>query len=245
MATAAEEKAGGLRVSELAASGRAARGRRACKHLRSSDTLPANVYGHTEPNEAISVGREEFMRLLRSGQRIVHLVIGDRRVTGLVREVQWDALGDKVIHADFARISLTERIHMRIPIITIGIPKGLVGGTFDHIMKEIDVEGPAGEIPEKIEIQVGEMVVGDMIRVKDIPTLPASCKALGVKADAVVVAVHAQRIAAAAAAEPAPEEAAEPEVVGKAKEGEEAEADEAKAAKPEKKEKTEKGDKKK
>ncbi|HAK96741.1 MAG TPA: 50S ribosomal protein L25 [Planctomycetes bacterium] len=247
MATAAEQKVGGLRVSELAAGARTARGSRACKHLRSGDMIPANVYGHKEPNEQISIRREDFMRWFRSGQRIAHLMVGDRRVTGLVKEVQWDALGDTVIHADFTRISLSERIHMRIPVVTIGIPKGLAGGTFDHIMKEIDVEGPAGEIPEKIEIHVGEMVIGDMVRVKDIPTLPASCKALNVKPDAVVVAVHAQKIVAAA--EPAVEETAEPEVVGKAKEGEGEDAGEEKGEKPEKgdkpekKEKAEKGDK--
>ncbi len=240
MGKAHEQKVGGVRVSELAASDRTARGSRACKHLRSGDMIPANVYGHKEANEHISIPREDFMHWFESGQRIAHLKVGDRRVTGLVKEVQYDPLGDTVIHADFTRISLDERIHMRIPIVTSGIPKGLAGGTFDHIMKEIDIEGPAGDIPEKIEILVGEMVIGDMIRVKDIPSLPASCKALHVKPDAVVVAVHAQKVVAVA--EPTAEEAAEPEVVGAAKEGEEEEPG---AEKPEKGEKkAEKGEKK-
>ncbi len=226
-----EQKTRGLQVTEIPASVRAERGSRACKRVRSGDLIPANLYGHKEANEHLSVPAEQFTKWFESGQRIAHLKVGDRRVTGLLKEIQYDPLGDYVIHADFTRISLDERIHMRIPIIAIGVPKGAAGGTFDHTMKEIDIEGPAGEIPEKIEIVVTEMVIGDMIRVKDIPSLPASCKALHVKPDAVVAAVHAQKVVAVEA--PTAEEAAEPEVVGKAKEGEEEAEGEAKPAKGE------------
>jgi len=209
----------GTVITEIAASLRAECGARACRRLRRQGQIPANLYGHKEANVFLTVREGEFTQHLTAGRRLVKLNFGDVETTGMIKEVQYDSLGDRIIHVDFARIALTERVHLRVPIVTMGTAKGAVGGLFEVLRKELDIEGPATEIPERIELVVSAMVVGDVIRVKEVP-LPPSCKVLHAEADDVVVAVHVPRKIEEVKPAEVPAEGAGtgPEVIGKAKE---------------------------
>jgi large subunit ribosomal protein L25 len=214
----------GQAIAELDAEVRTARGSRACRRLRRRGMLPANLYGHKQENVLLAVTEREFAHEFAAGHRIMHLNWGGSRQTGMVKEVQYDTLGDRIVHVDFTRVSLKERVHFRVPVETIGVAKGATGGgVFEHVRKELDVEGPAAEIPEKFELHVSDMAVGDMIRIRDVE-LPPNCKFLHAQPEDVIVAIHAHR---RAAAEAAPEEAV-PGEEAEAAEGSEAAQGEAK-----------------
>lgn len=202
-------------IAEIDAEVRAGVGRQACRRLRREWKVPANLYGHKKANVLLAIPEAQFVEQLAGGRRLLNLNFSGSREIGMVKEVQYDAVGDRVVHVDFARVSLDERVHFRVPVGTVGIAKGAAGGgIFDHMRKELDIEGPATEIPQRIELDVSELSVGDMIRVRDVP-LPPSCKILHTEPDDAVVAVHAPR----RVEEPKPEgeaaEVTEPEVVGK------------------------------
>ena len=208
-------KHGGQEVVELDVEVRTAVGTRACRRLRREGRIPANLYGHRQENVFLSVPEKQFVRQFRAGHRLMHLNFGSARETGMVKEVQYDSLGDRIVHVDFTRVSLRERVHLRVPIETIGVAKGAAGGgVFELVRKDLDVEGPAEDIPEKIELHVSDMAVGDMIRIKDIE-IPASCKVLHADPDDVVVAIHEPRRGGEAAVEAEAEEPTEPEIAGK------------------------------
>ena len=125
-----------------------------------------------------------------------------------------------ILHVDLARVDLKERIVMNVPVEAVGTAKGQgAGGTLDFNLNDVHVEGPAASIPEKIEVQIKELDLGQDIRIKDLE-LPADC-VFQHEDDEIVLAVHAPR----GEEEPAEaEEGAEsemPEVISKKKEDDE------------------------
>jgi large subunit ribosomal protein L25 len=148
----------------------------------------------------------------------------------LVKEVQYDHLGQEVLHVDFARVSLDERVEVTVPLELKGEPKGEAdGGVLQQVIAELELECLVTEIPDAIRHNVSEMALNDVLHIKDLK-LPPGVRALQDE-DLIVATVKEiqEEVAAPAAAE---EGAAEPEVIGR--KAEDAPAEGA-AAEPEKK----------
>jgi large subunit ribosomal protein L25 len=114
-------------------------------------------------------------------------------------------------------------------VVTHGDPKGvkLQGGIHEIVTREIEIECLPDEIPEQFDVNVTEMMIGQNIRVSEIP-LSGSMKLLS-PGDAVVSHVVAVKEEAAATPEAAEVAApgTEPEVIKKGKKDEEAAGSEA------------------
>ncbi len=162
----------------------------------------------------------------------------------IVKEEQREPVSDDLLHIDFHRISLTEAIEVKVLIVTkgeaVGVKEG--GGSLDHALWELDIFCLPTNIPEKIEIDISELNIGDAIYVKDI-VLPEG-----------VVTKHDPEAILASVVPPMKEvevpaegeEEGEPEVIGEKAEGEEGEekSEEKSESKPEEKAKN-KGEEKK
>ena len=162
----------------------------------------------------------------------------------IIKEVQHNPIKDEILHVDFQEISLTEKLTVDVPIVAKGEAEGVVKeeGVMEHIMWEVKVECLPADIPEKIEVEVTSMKIGDKVYIKDLKTSP------GVKIledpEQAVIAVeppHVEKPAEEAAAE----EITEPELIREKKEKEEPEEGEEAAQKAEKPEKAEKKEEKK
>ncbi len=173
----------------LAAEPRKKKGSAEANRIRRSGRVPAVVYGHKEANEDVTVGHDEFWSVIRHNQRIVDLEVkGGKPQKCLVRDVQWDVLGKEVMHVDFERVSADERIRVQVPIKLKGTAPGVGGGSvLNHHLHEMEIECPAGAIPEVITVNIGSLQLGQAIHVKEVP-LPEGVKALS-DADEVVAAV--------------------------------------------------------
>lgn len=206
----------------LKANQRDERGTRKAKGLRASGLIPAVVYGHNEPTQAISVPRDEFEGAIRHGSQILDLQQDGGVQTVQVVDVQWDFLGKEILHADFKRVSRTEKIHVHVPVQVRGIAPGLSeGGILDQPIHSLHIECPAVSIPDAIRVNINELKLGQAIHVRDL-ALPEEVTALD-DPDAVVVHVITPTAEPEAGEEGA--EQAEPEVIGRreeaAEEGEE------------------------
>src|ERR1700736_6912657 len=93
---------------------------KAVKHLRKAGLIPANIYGHKEASEAVQIDAVDFeaLRKARKTTGIISLKLGDGSgaQTALVRHIQRNPLNGKILHIDFFRVSLTERILMKVPL---------------------------------------------------------------------------------------------------------------------------------
>ncbi len=228
-------------------------GSRKVKALRKENFVPAIVYGGKKQGPTpIKVDRRAYEHVMRlhQGQSVVfHLNVleGEKKLrdySAIVKEEQHEPVSDDLLHIDFVRISLTEEIEVKVSINVKGEAIGVKedGGSVDHTLWELDVVCLPTNIPEKIEVDVTELNIGDAIHVKDI-VLPEG-----------VVTKHDPEAILASVVPPMKEvevpaegeEEGEPEVIGEKAEGEEGEekAEEKSESKPEEKAKN-KGEEKK
>jgi large subunit ribosomal protein L25 len=201
---------------------RPSRGTHAARRLRREGLIPAVVYGHKEVVLSIALAKDDLMKALRHGVRVVDLRADGKEEKALIRDVQYDHLGQEVLHVDFARVSADERITIQVPIELRGIAPGVTaGGLLDQPLHTLEVECLALSVPESIRVNISELQIDGVIHVGDLK-LPEGVKAMA-DPDAVVVHVKPPQVEAEAPAA-APAETAEPEVIGrKVAETEEAE----------------------
>lgn len=196
----------------LVAEKREGRGTRAAQRLRSKGKVPAVVYGHKEATLSVALDGEALTQAIRHGVRVIDLKTDGGVEKALIREVQWDHLGKELLHVDFARVAVDERIHVSVPIELRGIAPGVTGGgLLDQPLHSLAIECLAISIPESIRVNINELQIGQAIHVRDL-SLPPDVKAL-TDADAIVVHVTTPAAEPEAAAEAAAQ--AEPEIIGR------------------------------
>jgi large subunit ribosomal protein L25 len=199
---------------QLQAKARPELGSRANKKLRDSGFVPGVIYGHKEAVVPVTLPRKEISHHLNHGAHLFELGLDGKNETVLVKEVQYNHLGSEVVHVDFARVSLTEKVTVTVPIELKGTPKGEAeGGVLTQVLADIEVECIVTDIPDAIRHNVSEMGLDSVLHVKEL-TLPPGVKPLADE-DQVVATV-------AEVAEETPVVAegdvAEPEVIGKKEE---------------------------
>src|SRR3989338_6808582 len=231
-------------------------GTRKIKQVRRENAVPAIVYGGESKPTIIKVDRSNYERIMRHhhGQSVIfrlNVMEGEKKLRDysvIVKEEQHDPVSDKLVHIDFNRISLTKELEVKVPIETKGDPVGVKrdGGSLEHILWELPVVCLPTKIPQKIVVEVGHLLIGDAIHVKDI-TLPEGVRTKQDPDTILVSVIPPMKEEAMAPAEGGP---TEPEVLkekkpeaGEAKEGEKAEGKKEEKAEPKAKEQKEKAKK--
>lgn len=202
-------------------------GTRHARRLRAAGRLPAIIYGHGQPPESISVDRHEVDVALHHGARILEVELGGVAQPYLIKDVQYDHLGDTPVHLDLARVDLAERVRVRVGITLKGTPKGAGhGGILDQLMADVEVECRVLEIPDTLHPSVADLDIGESLCVRDLH-LPPGVVVVD-PPDARIAVVRALHEEAPVTAPAEGEEQAEPEVIARGKkEEEEAAAEEA------------------
>ena len=202
---------------------RDSRGKNEARRLRAKGSMPAVVYGGPAGPATVAVSPKELTRVLNS--KTGHNTIFNLSITGgentpvMIVDWQFHPIKDTLLHADMKRIDLSQRISVKVPVVTQGDPKGvkLQGGIHEIVTREVEIECLPNDIPEQFMVNVAELMVGGSIRAGDIP-MGGSIRLIS-PADAVishVVSLWAEETTTAetgGAAAPA----AEPEVIKKGK----------------------------
>ena len=212
----------------IVAEPRSSRGKNEARRLRAVGSAPAVLYGAGGDSVAVAINPKEINKILNSTTG--HNTIFNLSVTGgentpvMVLDWQLDPVKETLLHLDLGRIDLTKRITVRVPVHTVGDPKGvkLQGGLHEIITREIEIECLPDDIPEHFSVDVTELSIGQSVRASDV-VLTGSMKLLS-PSDAVIshiVTIRAEEVAAVTT-EGAPVAAgAEPEVAKKGKKEEE------------------------
>lgn len=207
-------------VVTLTVQPREGRGSRAAAKLRKKGLIPAVIYGHKQDVAHVSVSAEELDRAVRvQHARTLTLALDGQRETVLIKELQWDYLGKEMIHVDFERRDLTERVKVTIPVELRSAPKSTGGGVLDQPLHQLHIECALGSIPEAVRIDITNLTLGNPIHVRDL-TIPEGVTVLD-GPDMVVVHL---KLPGAEAAAPLPTAADEPEVLTAKKPKEEEES---------------------
>jgi large subunit ribosomal protein L25 len=224
-----------VQSAQVTAKSRTELGSRANKRLRDAGLLPGVIYGHKEAVVPVTLPKKEVVNHLDRGAHLFDLTLDGKNEKVLIKEVQYDHLGMEVIHVDFARVSLDEKVKVTVPVELKGTPKGEAdGGVLQQIIKSLEVECLVTEIPDALRHNVAEMALDEVLHIKDMK-LPPGVKVLQ---DGDLIVATVKEILEVAPAAVAEEGTAEPEVIGrKPAEGEEAAAEGAAPAEKEKEKK--------
>ena len=206
-------------------------GKNEARRLRAKGHIPAVLYGGPAAGGVrkatpIAVDPKTLSGILHSDSGVntlIGLKVGDEDVRVLVREYQIDPVTSKLLHADFYRIAMDKLLTVTVQIVVKGEAKGVKqqGGLLDFVHREVEIECLPADIPEHIEIDVTELMLGQSVRLRDVATNPKWKP----KSEPDIMLVHVvtprlvvEPVAADAAAVVAtPATAAEPEVIKKGK----------------------------
>src|SRR5437868_853712 len=139
-------------------------GSNAARQLRKQGLVPAVIYGHGEATASLSVPGETLNKAIRQGVRIFDVTVNGAMQKALLREVQWDPLGQDVLHADFYRVSADETITLEVKVELRGTAPGVTaGGVLVQPIHSLSVECLVVAIPESIRVNLSELQLNEAI----------------------------------------------------------------------------------
>jgi large subunit ribosomal protein L25 len=196
---------------------------RGVKALRRSGKVPAVVYGRNIAPISIQLDAHEVTNTLRKAGRntLITLAVSGNGTTKMVlaREVQRDPIRRTIKHIDFYEVNMSEKITASIRVICAGEPEDVKSGAGVLLQERdsLDIEALPGDLIESITVDVSQMKIDDVIRVKDL-VVPTGIKFLDNPEDDVVRVTRfvEAKVEEAVAAEPT-----EVEVIEKGKKEEE------------------------
>lgn len=178
------------KVIPLPAETREKLGTRVTRRLRAAGKLPAIVYGHKQDAVNVTVPAKPFHEALNKGAHVFELGIGGKKENALLKDVQYDHLGTHIIHVDFARVDLNEKVTVTVGIELKGDAAGeKEGGITQQTLSEIEVECVVTEIPDAIIYNVSNLKLDESVHVRDLP-LPKGVVAI-TDGDLIVAVCHA------------------------------------------------------
>lgn len=211
-------------------------GKSGSQKVRQANGIPAVVYGGKAKPATVSVNRKDFERIVRihhGESMIFHINVMEKEkkvqdFSAIIKEMQHDPVGDHVIHVDFARISLKEKIEVKVALVAQGEPAGKKdGGSLEHHLWELKVICLPTQIPQHIDVDVSRLEINQSILVKDL-VLPEGVVAHHDPETIVMTVVPPMK---EEMAKPAEEQGPQEPEVTKEKKKEEAPAADAQAAK--------------
>jgi large subunit ribosomal protein L25 len=166
-------------IPDLIATVRTGTGKGAARQSRRNGDVPGVVYGGGAEPLPINIEYNYLLKHLKAGRFLSKLfnlkVEGHDDVRVICRGVQRDVVKDKPTHVDLMRLRRTSRITLYIHVDFINHDKapGLKkGGTLVVVRPEVELEVTAGDIPERLVVDLTGRDIGDVIHINDIE-LPA------------------------------------------------------------------------
>ncbi len=191
-------------------------GKGANRRARSGGLIPAVVYGGGKDSVSIQIDRKSMLDLMKKAGSenpiyLLKLTEGGER-HAMIREMQTDPITRQVLHIDFQRVMMDQKVRVQVPVELTGVSYGVKtqGAVLDFVTREVHVECLPGDIPKAIELDVTGLHAGQHAEARDLK-LPKGVTLLD-EADRVICSVtHAKSEEEGATDRP------EPEVIKKGK----------------------------
>jgi large subunit ribosomal protein L25 len=158
--------------------------------------IPAIMYGRDLEPVELQLDYRQFEKALSRGarSRVINLLVGTSgdSYPVMLKEVQYDPRKGGIIHADFHKISLKEKVRTRVPVHVVGADEvEKRGGIVQHQLREIEVECLPANIPARFTADISALEIGHHISIGDI-AFPEGVEAME-EPDTVVVTIVAPR----------------------------------------------------
>ena len=152
--------------------------------LRREGLLPVALYGHDGAKSvSLTMPAKEAQVLLRNAainNTLVDLEVPEMSWSGkaLIREVQAHPWKRTLYHLSFFSVSADQKVNIVVPIEITGEAIGVKeGGILEQNLTELNISCASSDIPESIEINVSNFVLGTNLSVGEV-VLPDGVTAL-------------------------------------------------------------------
>ncbi|MEM1206713.1 MAG: 50S ribosomal protein L25 [Acidobacteriota bacterium] len=176
-------------------------GKNANRQLRAAGKIPAVIYGGGGDSTALQVSRRRLEELLRKTADanpifLLKMAGTDKTRHVMIRELATDPVNGNMIHIDFIRVNMDEKLRVFVAIELDGTPEGVKtdGGMLDFVNREVEIEALPNAIPGHINVDVSELRVGQHLEASALD-LPDGV-ALASEEDMVIVSIQSARVAA-------------------------------------------------
>jgi large subunit ribosomal protein L25 len=151
------------------------RGSAASRRLRRSGMIPGVLYGRGNNPHPFCVAERELRKALTGpgGLHAILDVVLDGQKTShasILKDYQQDVITGRLTHIDLQEVRLDQPIQAQVVIELVGESVGAKeGGVLSQINREINVQALPLEVPERIEVDISAMEMGDTLRLADVP----------------------------------------------------------------------------
>ena len=147
----------------------------AARRVRVAGQIPAVLYGAGHEPVAVEVDPKQISRILFSetGHNTIFDVQLDGKSEAKAMIVDWqrEPIKDKLIHIDMKRIALDKLLQVSVRVKLLGTAAGVktAGGILDQVLREVKIECLPTDIPSHIDVDISNLNLFDVLRVKDLP----------------------------------------------------------------------------
>lgn len=144
-------------------------GKKATRALRNAGNVPCNIYG-AGANVNFYASETQFRKLVYTSDfKVAEIEIDGNTHKAIVKEIQFDAVTDAIRHIDFQQLVEGKAVKVSVPLRLVGTPKGAsMGGKLEQTIKRLNVSATPNHLCEAIELNVEDMDLGGIKRIKDI-----------------------------------------------------------------------------
>lgn len=158
-----------MKKAQLSGSLRANVGKKDAKALRNAGQVPCVLYGQGEQTH-FSVRSVDLEKLIFSPDVYqVELDIDGTKKVAIIQDLDMHPVKDKPVHVDFLELSDDKPVKLQLPLRHTGSPIGVMnGGKLRQPYRKLRVVGLPGALPEAISVEIGELRIGQSIRISDL-----------------------------------------------------------------------------
>ncbi|USD20623.1 50S ribosomal protein L25/general stress protein Ctc [Microbulbifer variabilis] len=200
---------------KLNAIARSDEGKGASRRLRRLEgRVPGIVYGGEVEPQSVSLLQKDLFKALENEaffSSMLTIDVDGKEEKVILRDLQRHPAKQLLLHIDFQRVSASTKVHVKVPLHFLNEEtcKGVkAGGIVSHTLTELEVNAPAGKLPEFIEVDLADLELDGILHISDLK-LPEGVESAdlshGEDHNLVVASIHKPRGAVEAEAEEAGE----------------------------------------
>lgn len=157
----------------LEVSKRETRPRSLRNQLRHEGKIPAIVNGYQVESTPISVNARELDKILREhgANAVIKMNLDGKTVNTLVKQTQSDTFTKHLTHVEFLSVNMSEETEVEAEVTLVGEAAGVkTGGVLNQTLYTVVVSATPDKLPERIEVDVTNLEIGDSLTVSDLPS---------------------------------------------------------------------------
>jgi len=156
--------------TKLTAEPRSNAGKGVARKLRSAGRIPGVLYGPNVESTPLSVDAHDLLLVMHKGSNVlIDLELDGEKHLTLAKDIVRDHVKGRYVHVDFMAINKDEKITVNVSVEPIGESRGVKeGGVLEHHLWEVEVQCLPFDVPEKLEIDVSDLGIGDALHVSDL-----------------------------------------------------------------------------